>query len=116
MQELKGKASVDKDYILLICAFDLSAIDENGSYAIGFTINGVDYDSDTYFTSVAIKTDEDSYTVRSAGDIYEKEGYALIVYEAEVPAGTNEYYIRGYVKNGGDIVSSTTRLYATVTK
>ena len=116
LKAVKSKVSTDNGHLLLIAAFDYSKLEIEGSYTMGFSVNGVETgEIAACYNAVNVKT-ATGYTRVEAGDIYGEDyaDYKLIVYEIEVPSGSTTYNVRVYIKNGGKIVAYSDLVSGTV--
>ncbi len=80
------------DYIVFATAFNLDDVGE-GTYVIGYTIDGVDYNTQTYYEAIRLKSGEGSvrYDVEDIFDISD-DSYKLIALEIPYNVAHNYGY------------------------
>lgn len=111
------KTSTNGQYLLLATAFDLADLTGDGEYSIGYCINGVLYDTDTYYSSITTgsKTDLPS----AFGDVTEWGAPKLIVQEFNSGAanglGGKTFTFQAYIKLDDTIVALSNAAAGTIT-
>ena len=100
------KVSKSGDYLLIVTAFDLTEADalelgDNEDLVIGYTVNGTDHNTQTYYSSLLIKQNGDFISQGPANifgsDYAEAERWGLIVMEIDYDASEEVDY-QAYVK------------------